>query len=137
MSLADEVAASLPEMRLEAESLMVDTVVVEQQDGTTIDPDTLAEVLAWVPVYEGIARIQRPGALSPRDVVAGGYEFDERSILAQLPLAVTGIVSGHRVRVTAVGAVSDPDLVGLVATVQANLAKTHATKRTLVCQEVS
>ena len=136
MSLNDAIAAELPGLRREAESLMVDAVLVERTDGTTIDPDTLAEVLAWVPVHTGKARIQRPGSLAPRDVVAGGYEFDERALIVQLPLTAAGIASGHRVTVTAVGPLSDPDLIGLVATVQANLTKTHPTKRTLVCEEV-
>jgi hypothetical protein len=42
-----------------------------------------------------------------------------------------------RVTVTEVAANTDPDLLGLVATVQANLTKTHPTKRTLVCEVVS
>jgi hypothetical protein len=137
LMLGDDVAAELPRFRAQAESLMVDTVTVERPDGTTIDPDTLAEVVAFVEVYAGKARIQRPGALSPQDIVAGGYEFDERSVLAQLPLTATGIASADRLTVTAVGPLTDPDLDGLVATVQANLTKTHPTKRTLVCEEVS
>ena len=137
MSLNDDIAAELPGLRAEAESLMQDTLTVERPDGTTIDPDTLAEVLAFVSVYTGKGRIQRPGSLAPHDVVAGGYEFDERALLTQLPLSATGIVSGDRVTVTAVGPLTDPDLLGLVATVQANLTKTHPTKRTLVCEEVA
>ena len=137
MSLNDAIAAELPALRREAESLMVDAVLVERQSGTTLDPDTLAEVPAYVPVYSGPCRIQRPGALSPRESVAGGFEFDVRAVLAQLPLAAVGILAGDRVTVTAVGPLTDPDLLGLVATVQANLTKTHPTKRTLVCEEVS
>jgi hypothetical protein len=137
VSLNDAIAAELPALRREAESLMVDTVTVEAPNGTALDPDTLEEVPAWTPVYEGPGRVQRPGALSPRDDVAGGYEFGVKAILAQLPLSASGITAGARVTVTALGPLSDPDLLGLVATVQANLTKTHPTKRTLVCEEVS
>lgn len=133
--LADDVAAELPFLRAQAESLMVDTVLVQVATGeTTIDPDTLAEVPAFSDVYSGPARIQRPGSLSPRDDVAGAFEFNVEAVLAQLPLSAVGISYGMRLTVTAVGALSDPDLVGLVSTVRANLTKTHPSKRTLVCE---
>lgn len=136
--LGDDIAAELPYLRAEAESMMVDEVFVESLTGdTTTDPVTLEETPEWAEVYAGPGRIQRPGALSPRETVAGGYEFDVRAILAQLPLSAVGIVAGDRVTVTGLGPETDPDLLGLVATVQANLTKTHPTKRTLVCQEVS
>jgi hypothetical protein len=137
--LGHDISAALPELRAHAESLMVDTLVVDvPTGGTTIDPDTLAEVPTYgAPIYSGPGRIQRPGSLSPRENVAGGYEFDVRAVLAQLPLTAVGITAGARVTVTAVGPLTDPDLLGLVATVQANLTKTHPTKRTLVCEEVS
>lgn len=135
MTLADDVAAEMPFLREQAESLMVDTVLVQLATGeTTIDPVTLAEVPAFTDVYAGPARIQRPGSLSPRDDVAGAFEFNIEAILAQLPLSATGIRYGMRLTVTSVGPLSDPDLVGLVATVRANLTKTHPSKRTLVCE---
>ena len=135
--IGDDIAAVLPELRREAESLMVDTLVVEHQTGTTVDPDSLAEVPTFSEVYSGKGRIQRSGALSPSDQVAGGFEFGIGTPLAQLPLSATGIRKGDRVTVTAVGPLTDPDLLGIVATVQANLTKTHPTKRTLVCEEVA
>lgn len=135
--LGEDVAAALPGMRAQAESLMQDTVLVEVGTGVELDPDTLEEVPEWAEVYAGPGRIQRPGSLSPRDDVVGGVEFGIQAVLAQLPLSAVGIQSGMRVTVEAVGASTDPDLLGLVATVQANLTKTHPTKRTLVCEEVS
>ena len=120
-----------------AEALMVDTLTVEHPTGaTTLDPDTLAEVPAFATVYAGPGRIQRTNAMAPRDDVVGGHEFGTATVLAQLPLTATGILPDDRVTVTAVGTTTDPDLLGLVATVRANLTKTHPTKRTLVCEEV-
>lgn len=117
---------------------MVDTVLVESLTGaSTIDPDSLAEVPEYAEVYAGPGRVQRSGALSPRDDVAGAFEFGVNALIAQLPLSATGITKGDRVTIEALGAESDPDLLGLVATVQGNLTKTHPTKRTLVCEEVS
>jgi hypothetical protein len=137
VSLHDAIAGALPGLRAEAEALMVDTVTVDRATGdTTPDPVTLEDVPVFVPVWSGKARVQRSGALSPRDDVAGGFEFPVDSLIVQAPLAAVGIVSGDRLTVTAVGVISDPDLVGKVATVKGNLSKTHATKRTLVCEEV-
>jgi hypothetical protein len=117
---------------------MVDTVTVERATGGVVtNPDTLVESPVFAEVYEGPGRIQRSGALSPREDVTAGYEFGIGSLIAQLPITAAGIVKGDRVTVTAIGASTDPDLLGLVATVQANLTKTHPTKRTLVCEEVS
>ena len=138
MSLGDDIAAALPELRAHAESLMTDWVLVERATGTqSMDPDTLEMVDDYATVHEGKGRVQRSGQLSPHESVAGEIEFGINALMVQLPLSASGIKKGDRVTVTAVGTVSDPDMVGLVATVQANLTKTHATKRTLVCEEVT
>jgi len=75
--------------------------------------------------------------LSPREQVVGGFEFGVKSLLAQLPLSAVGVERGMRVTVVGVGPLTDLDLLDVVATVQANLSKTHPTKRTLVCEEVA
>lgn len=137
MNLEADVAAELPFLRAQAESMMVDTVTIERPDGTTLDPDSLEEVPAFTTVISIRARVQRPGSLSPRESTAGGFEFGVNTVLVQLPLSATGVLKGDRVTVTSLGSASDPDLLGLVSTVRANLTKTHPTKRTLVCEEVS
>lgn len=134
--LADDIAAALPELRAQAESLMRDAVLIQRQTGVTTDPVTLEETPTYATVYTGKARIQRPGN-QPADLVAGEVEFGIEAVLIQAPLTATGIDRDHRVTVTALGPESDPDLLGLVATVKANLTKSHPTKRTLVCEEVS
>ena len=116
---------------------MRDTVRVERDTGAvTQDPTTLEEVPVWATVHAGPGRVQRPGT-QPNDTVAGEIEFGVSTVLVQLPLSAAGIKRDHRVTVTAVGPQSDPDLLGLVATVKANLTKSHPTKRTLVCEEVT
>jgi len=134
--LGDDLAAALPELRAHAESMMADTIRVERQTGTTQDPVTLEDVATWATVHEGPGRVQRPGN-QPAETVAGEVEFGVSTVLVQLPLSVTGVKRDHRVTVTALGPLSDPDLLGVVATVKANLTKSHPTKRTLVCEEVS
>lgn len=136
--LGDDIAQALPELQAHAESMMRDTCVVERDTGeTTLDPDSLEEVPVFETVYEGKCRVQRPGAsVGGSEPVVGESEFGVQTVHGQLPLSALGLKRGMRFRVTAVGAGTDPDLLGLVATVQANLTKTHATKRTLVCEEV-
>ena len=135
--LGDDIAAVLPEMQAHAESMMVDSCVIERDTGeTTMDPVTLEEVPVFAQVHAGKCRVQRPGAVvGGNEPVVGESEFGVQVVHFQLPLSALGIRRGMRARVTAVGS-SDPDLLGLVATVQANLTKTHPTKRTLVCEEV-
>lgn len=134
MSAASAVLAG----RAAAESMMVDACTVTYVDGSTWDEDAGASVPNVVTVYSGKCRVQRSGAMSPRESsTATGYEVGIDAIVAQLPLSALGIKRGHEFTVTAVGSISDPDLVGVKATVQSNLAKTHATKRTLVCEEAT
>ena len=138
MSLGDDLAAALPELRAQAESMMRDTVLVERANGGfTRDPVTLEDTPTFDSVYSGSGRVQRSGQLSPHETVAGEVEFGVNALMVQLPLSAVGIRKGDRVTVTSVGPVSDPDLLDMVATVQANLSKSHATKRTLVCEEVT
>ena len=138
MSLGDDIAAVLPELRAQAESMMRDTVRVERDTGTTEpDPVTLEEAPVFALVHEGRGRVQRSGQVAPSEQVAGEVEFGIGTPLVQLPLSVVGVKRGDRVTVTAVDAQSDPDLLGLTATVMANLTKSHPTKRTLVCEEVT
>ena len=127
-----------------AERLMQDQVLIERravdENGEPVrvmDPETLAYEDSWEMVYEGKARVQRPSSTSDHAAEAGEYVFGVESLLAQLPIRVTGIQRRDRLTVTAIDPLSDPDLLGVVATVRANLTKTHPTKRTLICEEVS
>ena len=134
--LADAIREVLPVLRAEAEAMMVDSCTITRADGgTAMDPVTLEEVPTYAAVWSGKCRVQRSGALSPREQSgAAGFEFGIDSLLIQLPLSATGIKRGDVLTVT--DATTDPDLLDVKATVQANMAKTHATKRTLVCEEV-
>lgn len=141
----DDIAAALPELRAHAESLMVDSCTIARrrldESGEPVremDPVTLELTDVWDEVYAGRCRVQRPGAVmvgSEPDV--GGAEYSVEVVHVQVPLSVLGVKADDRVTVTAVGAASDPDSVGMVLSVRVNRHKTHATKRVLVCEEVS
>lgn len=141
----DAIAAALPELRAHAESLMVDSCTITRrrlgEDGLPVremDPVTLELTDVWDEVYAGSCRVQRPGAVMVgREPVVGGVEFNVETVHVQVPLTVLGVKTNDRVTITAVGAISDPENLGLVASVRTNQHKTHATKRTLVCEEVT
>lgn len=141
----DDIAAALPELRAHAESLMVDSCTIARrrldEDGEPVremDPVTLELTDVWDEVWSGRCRVQRPGAVMVgREPVVGGVEFNVETVHVQVPLAALGVKADDRVTITATGAISDPDSVGMVLSVRVNQHKTHATKRTLVCEEVT
>lgn len=141
----DDIAAALPELRAHALSLMVDSCTIARRrlDGNgepvrEMDPVTLELTDVWDEVYAGRCRVQRPGAVMVgREPVVGGVEYSVETVHVQVPLTVLGVKADDRVTVTAVGAISDPDSLGMVLSVRVNQHKTHATKRTLVCEEVT
>lgn len=141
----DDIAATLPELRAHAESLMVDSCTITRrrldEDGVPVremDPVTLELTDVWDEVWAGKCRVQRPGAVMVgREPVVGGAEYNVETVHVQVPLSVLGVKADDRVTVTAVGAISDPDSVGMILSVRVNQHKTHATKRVLVCEEVS
>ena len=143
--IADDIAAALPELRAHAESLMVDSCTVTRrrldESGEPVremDPVTLELTDVWDEVYAGRCRVQRPGAVMVgREPVVGGVEYNVETVHVQVPLTVLGVKADDRVAITAVGAISDPDSAGMVLSVRVNQHKTHATKRTLVCEEVA
>lgn len=141
----DDIAAALPELRAHAESLMVDSCTITSrrldESGEPVremDPVTLELTDVWDEVYAGRCRVQRPGAVMVgREPVVGGAEYSVETVHVQVPLAALGVKTDDRVTITAVGAISDPDSVGMVLSIRTNQHKTHATKRTLVCEEVA
>lgn len=137
--------AALRSRRREALRLMVDSCTVTRrrldEDGEPVremDPVTLELTDVWDEVYAGRCRVQRPGAVMVgREPVVGGVEYNVETIHVQVPMTVLGVKADDRVTITATGAISDPDSVGMVLSVRVNQHKTHATKRTLVCEEVT
>jgi hypothetical protein len=134
MSIGYDIAAALPELRAQAESMMLDTVKVERQTGATTDPVTLEDVPTWETIYEGKGRWQRPDTVAA-ETVAGEVEFGVNRTTVQLPMSATGVKRGDRATCTA--STFDPDLPGTQATVLAVPNKTHAIMRRLLCEEVT
>lgn len=101
MSIADDVASELPNFRVEAESLMLDSCTVERSLGITTDPITGQVSDAVEAVYEGACKIQSFNARGV-EPVAGGHKFLEASYQVHFPYgadAEFGITTGDVVNV--------------------------------------
>jgi uncharacterized protein DUF6093 len=114
--------------RAAAESLMVDTCVIRRIAGTSTDDNTGIETPTYATVYTGRCRVQQ------RTASASAADVGEAALLMvhvelQLPMSVTGVLTGDKVTITA--SVYDPDLIGQVYLVKDLFAKTHATARRL------
>lgn len=136
MTLGDVIEAALPGLRAEAESLMVDTVLIERKSGATaLDPETGERVPTWVQVYAGAARWQVSDAQDLRSTRAGDVAYVVDSFRLDLPVESSGAVAAGD-RVTALTCPHDPAREGRRLTVMQDHTKTYATARRLRCQEV-
>lgn len=101
--------------------------------GNTTNPET-GEVAtpAGTLVYEGKCRV-RPAGTQSQDVDTGGSELAQFDYVVSVPFAVTGVLEGHRVTVTAS---PDPALVGTLVEVRKVDRGDHISARRLFCEEV-
>ena len=133
--LGYDVAATLPELRAQAESLMVDACIIDRLTGQSA-PDPTTGVVAptyGAAFYTGRCRLQ--DAVTASDSAnAGEHEFTVLGRILQLPVDATAYRVGDRVRITA--SALDPALVGSVLSVRSWKPKSHATMRRLICEEV-
>lgn len=102
MSLADDLIATLPVLRAQAESLMVDECIVRRGTGeTVVDPDTGSVVDApGVTVYEGKCKVQsKDSATATPD--AGGHTFVSVSRQIHIPANSADVEDDDVVEITA------------------------------------
>ena len=133
MVIGDDIAAALPELRAQAESLMRDSCVVERRTGRVMDDATLEYVDSWSRVYEGRCRVQ-VAATQPAEEVVGGRAFVVTDAVVQLPVGPVDFADDDRVTVTFTA--YDPALVGVVLSVTSREVKTHPVMRRLHVSEV-
>lgn len=127
--IGDVIAAVLPMLRDNAESLMTDAVKIERDAGTTWDEDAQASVTVWVVVHASM-----PCAIDIPPVSARSLVTDEvvtrESPVVRGPVSFTGIEPDDRVTVTAAGPLSDAE-VGSVFWVTQVESDTHAVERVI------
>lgn len=133
--LGHDVAATLPSLRAQAKSLMVDACIVDRPVGLPVLNTTTGLMeTTYAPIYTGRCRVQEQSGVQAANPNAGERQFTLLGHVVHLPIDATVYAVGDRVRITA--ASLDPTLVGRMFTVSTLMHKTYPTARRLVCDEV-
>lgn len=133
--LGDVIAATLPELQAHAESMMLDSCVIEQAAAGPWDAQTgtYADV-APVVVYSGKCRVRNANP-APQSADAGEARWAVDLLVVSLPVAGSeAVADGHVVRFTAA---RDTALLDVRAVVQAGHVQTFSTARRISCQVVT
>jgi hypothetical protein len=119
-----------------AESLMTDTVTVRRATGnTTQDPDTGSTVPVYADLFTSKCKVQAR-SLQALTAEAGGRTATTVRLELHLPLSVDPARTGDVAEVTAVGTLSDAQLLGRKFRITAPVAKSFATARRYEVEEV-
>jgi hypothetical protein len=136
VTLADDVAAALPGLRAEAESLMVDTCRVTTPGAPVWnDTDGVYDEGAPVTLYEGKCRLRKPSA-APQTTDAGEASWAVDAYVLSLPVVgSSSVTDGNDVEMLT--SANDPAAVGLRLTVSGGHWQTNSTARRLPCKVVT
>ena len=135
MSLGDDIAAALPDLRAHAESLMWDSCVITGDGGAPVwnDETGTYDSPAGSTIYSGKCRLRMPRAAGNR-VDSGEASWAVDDGVLSLPVDGSQAVTAGPVAVVTLGL--DP-LVSVTVTVQATHAQTASTARRLPVKVVS
>lgn len=133
LTLGEDLAQVLPELRAEAESLMVDACTVGRPGETTTDPDTGELVTPLTPLYAGKAKVQTWEA-QESNPEAGGAGLTVQRYSVHVPVGSFAPEVGDVVEITA--SALDANLVGRKYRVVALLHKSMATAYRLGVEEM-
>lgn len=132
MSLASTLRAG----RAAAERLMTDIVTVRYATGnTTQDPVTGSTVPEYADRFTSKCKVQARNLVA-QDAEVGGRTATTVRLELHLPVDAPAVEPGDVCEVTAVGPLSDPQLLGRKFTVVAPVGKSFATARRLEVEEV-
>lgn len=138
--IGDDLAAALPALREQAESMMRDTVLVERPDGPpVVDPVTHKVEPGWRTIYEGKCRVI-PTDFKDTTASAGETTTDIADTKIATPITTESgeIRNGDRATITAVDATfGDPANVGRQMVLQRDPIRTHPIERRFSAQEDS
>lgn len=135
MTLGQDIAAALPALRAQAESMMTGACTITRPGVPTPEnwnPVTLQYDITPVSVYTGKCRL-RPSGQQDRGTDAAGQVFVESSYVLSLP--VIGSESVAKDDLVTVTAADDPVLVGRVFTVVVDPAYMNGTARRVPVRE--
>jgi hypothetical protein len=133
LTLGDDLAQVLPELRAEAESLMVDACTVGRPGDPVTDPNTGVVTAPLTPLYAGKAKVQTWQA-QESNPEAGGATFTVQRYAVHVPVGSFSPEVGDVVTITA--AALDANLVGRKYRVVALLHKSMATAYRLGVEEM-
>lgn len=140
--LADDIAAALPELRAQAESMMVDTCLIadpnveaawDAENGVWSTPEGAA-------LYSGKCRIRQPSAGTAAEAGEAAFAISDR--IVSIPLSGEGYSEGvDRIpvgaSVTITSATGDPFLRGKTLTYLSPASEqTYPTARRMLCRKV-
>lgn len=134
MNLASDLSAALPFLQAQAESLMLDSCIIDRPGEPVTDPETGAVTPSYTPVYEGKCKVQL-GASQAASPEAGGAVFNVQRSRLDLPIGVGPIETGDRVRITA--ARFNPALADNVYRVTELFEKTWQTAQRIPVEELT
>lgn len=136
MTLIEAIQAELPRLRAEAEALMTDTCTVRRATGaTTQDPNTGTTVPVYADLFTSKCKVQAR-SLQALTAEAGGRTATTVRLELHLPLSADAAETYDVAEITAVGALSDGQLIGRKFTIAAPVAKSFATARRYEVEEV-
>lgn len=134
MSLAADLSAALPFLQAEAESLMVDTCIIDRPGEPVTDPETGAVMPSHSVVYEGKCKVQQTLAQSSSKE-AGSAVFNVQTSRVDLPVGVGPVKTGDRVLMVAVR--FDPALAGSLFRVKELFKKSWPTAQRIPVEELT
>lgn len=118
-----------------AERAMTDTVTVRYQSGTTQDPNTGTESPSYTVRFTSKCKVQARN-LAARAEEVGGRTATTVTVELHLPISAPAVEVGDLCEITAVGALSDVQLLGRTFRVVAPVAKSFATARRFDVEEI-
>lgn len=114
---------------------MTDTVAVTYANGTTFDEATGTTVPNYTTRFTSKCKVQTR-SLVARDAEVGGRTATTVTVELHLPVDVPAVEVGDVCEITAVGALSDVQLLGRKFRVVAPVGKSFATARRLDVEEI-
>jgi len=132
LTLGEDLAAVLPELRAEAESLMLDSCTIVRPGDPVTDPNTGVVTPGGSTVYTGKVKIQTYEA-QESNPEAGGATFTVQRYALHIPVGSYQPAVGDVASITT--AALDPNMVGRSYRVTALLHKTLATAYRLGVEE--
>lgn len=134
MNLVADLTTALPYLQAQAESLMIDTCVIDRPGDPVTDPETGAVTPSYTPVYVGRCKIQQTIAQSASPE-AGGAVYTVQDSRLDIPVGAGPIETGDRVVIT--GARFNPALIGNLYRVTELFEKSWPTAQRIRVEELT